>query len=149
MLKPFIKQFTNQEIIKDFVKFERSYFLVNNSLLKTIACIKTKPSLAGIVLATEHRMFKPSIFLLQKIAEATNKKIIVDKKGEWMFICGKDIFGKSILKFGEGIKTNDFVIVQNQFSECLGYGKITADITSKGKVVENVFDIGDFLRRER
>lgn len=149
MLKQFIKQFTNEEIVKDFVKIDRSYFLINEKIKQTILSIQTKPAFAGTILGTEGKFFKPAINLMQKISASTEKKISVDKKGEWMFICKKDIFGKSILKFGEGIKTNDFVIVQNQYGECLGYGKITADLTSKGKIVENLFDIGDFLRRER
>jgi len=149
MLKQFIKQFTNQEIVKEFIKIDRSYFLTSDKIRQTTALIQTKPAFEGVILGTEGRVFKPSIFLLQKICAFTNKKINADKKGEWMFICGKDVFGKSVLKFGEGIKINDFVIVQNQYHECLGYGKITADISSKGKIVENFFDIGDFLRRER
>ena len=149
MLKQFIKQFSKEEIVKDFVKIERSYFSVNEQIKQTISLIQTKPAFAGIPLGTESSIFKPSLFLLQKICKLSDKKIIVDKKGEWMFICGKDIFGKSITKFAENLKQGELVLVENQHGECLGYGKIIAELNNKGNVLENIFDIGDFLRRER
>lgn len=149
MLKEFIKEFANEEIVKDFVKIDRSYFSINEKIKQIISSIKTKPEFAGIPLGREKgNIFAPSLYLLQKLAEVSNKKIRVDKKGEWMFICGKDIFGKSIAQFCD-VKIGELILVQNLHSECLGYGKIIADLHQKGVVIENIFDIGDFLRRQR
>lgn len=150
MLTQFIKHFTNEEIIKDVTKINREYFLVGSELKKIIAQIKTKPSFAGIPLGSERgKLFAPSPFLLKKLASSTAKKIIVDSKGEWLFICGKDIFGKSVSSFGSAAAIGDFVLVENLHGECLGYGKMVAEKESRGLVVEHLFDIGDFLRRER
>jgi ribosome biogenesis protein Nip4 len=43
------------------------------------------------------------------------------------------------------------VLVLNSYGECLGFGKIlrSLDGKRKGLAVENILDIGDFLRRER
>lgn len=143
MLKKFITQFTSEEIVGDFTKVNNEYFVINESLKQIISQIKTKPSFAGIHLGIEKgKTFVPSLYLLQKLCTVSNKKIITDKKGEWMFICGKNIFQKSIIKFAGN--NEDLVLVQNEFGECLGYGKITTE-----KSVQHIFDIGDFLRRER
>lgn len=143
MLKEFIKQFTSEEIVGDFTKVNNEYFVINESLKQIISQIKTKPLCAGIPLGREKgRIFVSSLYLLQKLGEVSNKKIIVDKKGEWMFICGKNIFSKSIKNCTGNV--GDLVLVENAFGECLGYGKLTAE-----KSVQHVFDIGDFLRRER
>jgi len=39
----------------------------------------------------------------------------------------------------------------NKFDECLGFGRVIADLNEKAETVavKNVLDIGDFLRRER
>jgi ribosome biogenesis protein Nip4 len=39
--------------------------------------------------------------------------------------------------------------VLNEFSECLGFGRIMGDLSGSEKVaIKNVLDVGDFLRRE-
>ena len=150
MLKEFVRQFTNEDIIGDFVKINREYFSVPANLEKISLSIKTRPEFAGIPLGREKgKIFAPSLYLLQKLIAISGKKIQVDNKGEWMFICGKDVFGKSVTKSSNEQKTDDLVLVENQYCECLGYGKIVAELTQKGVVVKNIFDIGDFLRRQR
>lgn len=149
MLKDFIRLFTNEEIVKDFVKIERDYFLVGSDIKRVVSQIKTKPCFEGIPLGCERgKLFVPSLFLLNELLQFTEKKVCVDSKGEWMFICGKDIFGKSVSKAGD-CRVGDFVLVENQYGECLGYCRVVADLKERGKVLDHVFDVGDFLRRER
>ena len=66
--------------------------------------------------------------------------VTVDDKGEWFFLCGKDIFQTSIIKkTGKG----RYALVKNRRNEVLGMGKVIA------KEVKNIMDKGDYLRRER
>lgn len=147
MLTEFIKKFTDAKIIEEPVKIGHEYFLITQELKKIIAQIKTKTSFAGIPLCAERgKNFAPSLYLLKKLSKYSTKKITVDSKGEWMFICRKDVFSKSATKVGE-CKVDDYVLVENQHSECIGYGKFVGE--GKGIIVEHLFDIGDFLRRER
>ena len=96
--------------------------------------------------------FFPSFLLLAIIAESKANKLVVDKKTAWLFICGRDIFKKGILK-GNNLKKGDYALVLNEHNECLGFGKIVSNIreeTDANKVaVKNILDIGDFLRREK
>jgi ribosome biogenesis protein Nip4 len=48
-------------------------------------------------------------------------------------------------------RKNCYVLVLNQYGECLGFGRTVDDHNKKdGRVaVQNLLDIGDFLRRER
>jgi ribosome biogenesis protein Nip4 len=43
--------------------------------------------------------------------------------------------------------------VLNEFGECLGFGKVLAGLDAQGAknevALQNVSDVGDFLRRER
>ena len=96
--------------------------------------------------------FFPSFLLLAMIAESKANKLVVDKKTAWLFICGRDIFKKGILK-GNNLKKGDYALVLNEHNECLGFGKILRNIREEKDanevVVKNILDIGDFLRREK
>jgi ribosome biogenesis protein Nip4 len=95
--------------------------------------------------------FFPSFNLLNMIAQKKGNRINLEKKVEWLFICGRDVFGEGIAKVTGSTKKGDYVLVLNSYGECLGFGKIlrSLDGKRKGLAVENILDIGDFLRRER
>ncbi len=99
------------------------------------------------------RTFFPSISLLTMIAQTRANKTIVNEKTEWLFICGRDIFEEGILTTEGSTKKGDLTIIVNQHDECLGLGRIARNITGEGSghrlAIRSVFDIGDFLRRER
>ena len=95
--------------------------------------------------------FSPSFNLLEMIAEKKANRVNLEKKAEWLFICGRDVFEQGITKARGSTKEGDYVLVLNSYGECLGFGKILRNLDGKrrGPAVENVLDIGDFLRRER
>jgi ribosome biogenesis protein Nip4 len=99
----------------------------------------------------EDGKFFPSLNLLGIIAQKKANKVFVDKKTEWLFICGRDIFKQGITNLTGSTKKGDYVLVLNAYGECLGFGKILRDLDGKraGLAVENILDIGDFLRREK
>jgi ribosome biogenesis protein Nip4 len=96
--------------------------------------------------------FFPSFLLLTMIAKTKANKLVVDKKTAWLFICGRDIFKKGILKENNP-KKGDYILIMNEHNECLGFGKMTlnlrAEIDLDKTAVKNILDIGDFLRREK
>jgi ribosome biogenesis protein Nip4 len=131
------------------VKKENRYFLLNESLKKLIS---QDFFYAGTYLGKiKDRKFFPSLSLLAILAEKEANKIVVDTKTEWLFICGRDIFKRGIMKTMGSRKKGAYVLILNQYGECLGFGKIIHDLNKEtnGVAVKNVLDIGDFLRRER
>ena len=127
------------------------YFLVNDVLKPFVSRDFFS---AGVFLgkAKEGKFF-PSFNLLGMLAKKGANRIVVDKKSAWLFICGRDILGKSIGRvYGAGRK-NTNVLVLNEFGECLGFGRIVENLNGGAGenqiVVRNVLDVGDFLRRER
>jgi ribosome biogenesis protein Nip4 len=143
----FIKKFTDAEIVP-IKKIHRSYYLVNKEIEALAEKIEENLFAEGLFLGKEKdKRFKPSVALLEIISKTSDRKIFVDDKAEWLFLCGRDIFGKSITK--ANVKRG-LVLVQNKRDENLGFAKITGDITKKDLVVvTNILDRGDFLRRER
>ncbi len=133
--KEFLKQFGIHEAPNTII-INRSYYKASKQPFGVVY--------AGELIAHQRGEYIiPSIHFLQKIAKQATKKVVVDDKGAWMFICGKDAFAKSIIT--HNAEPNDFVVVMNQHDECIGYG-----IYQEGRAaVIRKFDIGDLLRRER
>jgi 60S ribosome subunit biogenesis protein NIP7 len=102
---------------------------------------------AGLYLGEEKgKQFRPSIPLLELLGKASHRWVMIDDKSEWLFLCGRDVFAKSVLK--ANVKSG-VVLVANKGGEILGYGKITGSLDKKDKVyVKNILDRGDYLRRE-
>ena len=109
---------------------------------------------AGVYLgkAKEGKFF-PSFYLLGMLAKKEAYRIILDKKAAWLFICGRDVLRKSIVRVQGPGKKDTNTLVFNEFGECLGFGRIVEKLKDgggdNGVVVRNVLDVGDFLRRER
>jgi len=136
----------NEELI---VKKHNRYFLLNEALKKSIS---TDFFYAGIYLGkTVGGKLFPGFELLRLLAEKKANNIIVDKKTEWLFICGRDIFKQGIVSIAGAGSRGEHVLVLNNHGECLGFGRIVCDFskTERGLAVKNILDIGDFLRREK
>jgi ribosome biogenesis protein Nip4 len=126
------------------------YFLVNKNLQ---GYIHKDFYYAGTYLGKGKKgKFFPSFNLLAMLARGDANKIVVDKKAAWLFICGRDIFRRGILTVRGSWKKGDHTLVMNEFGECLGFGKIVCRLDEGTKetevAVENISDVGDFLRRE-
>lgn len=96
--------------------------------------------------------FFPSFLLLSMIAETKANRLVVDEKTAWLFICGRDIFKKGILK-DANLKKGSYTLIMNERNECLGFGEIAYNLrgyADEDKIaVKNILDLGDFLRREK
>ena len=100
----------------------------------------------GYYLGQNKQRFIPSSLLLQKLAEeTTTHKVYVDRDTAWLFVVGKDIFDENILKRSDGVLLGGYCLVMYG-DHCLGYGRYES--SRNIRVVKNLFDIGDFLRRE-
>ena len=131
------------------VNKQSRYFLLNENL-KRLAL--TDFFYAGTYLGkAKDGKFFPSFNLLGIIAQKKANKVIVDKKTEWLFICGRDIFKQGITNVTGSTKKGDYTLVLNAHGECLGFGKILRNLDGKRAdlAVENILDLGDFLRREK
>ncbi|MBD3361505.1 hypothetical protein GF358_01805 [Candidatus Woesearchaeota archaeon] len=150
-MKEFIEQFTREKLFdeNDILKLRSEFYLVQPELATILRKTKHQTSFIGIYLGKKKKNFIPSSYLLEKLAKHTKNKVSVNDKGAWMFICGKHIYARSITEFNPQQKFNDLILVLNKHNECLGYGKMINRFDSKKVAVQNIFDIGDFVRRER
>jgi ribosome biogenesis protein Nip4 len=100
----------------------------------------------GTYLGQNRQRFKPSSILLQMLVkEPSTQKVYVDRDTAWLFVVGKDVFDENILDRTTGVRLGGYCLVMFG-EECIGYGRYE---TSRDiKVVKNLYDVGDFLRRE-
>ncbi len=124
------------------------YYLLNPTLRKIT---RSDFYYSGLYLGkVKNGLFFPSFNFLNMLVPVASNKVVLNRKAAWLFICGRDIFRKGILKLMGSQRKGDFTLVMNEFGECLGFGMITGALEQvEGNVViRNVLDIGDFLRRE-
>jgi ribosome biogenesis protein Nip4 len=143
----FVKQFTKDEVneLNNAEKIGRNYFYLGNELKELKDSIKLEPHSAGLPLGQiKNNKFMPSIALLDILNNYTDKKVFVNKKGETVFLYGKDVFAENFDKCDTG---EGFCLVLNEKNEVLGYGELIKK--EKNKLLLNLLDRGDFLRRER
>ncbi|HIH89134.1 TPA: hypothetical protein HA344_08005 [Candidatus Bathyarchaeota archaeon] len=102
---------------------------------------------AGKLLGRTRGEFIPSAGLLRELGRMQGpNKVWVDERVGWLFACGRDVFGESITK-SEGELEEGACFLVMMGDDCLGYGRVE---TRGGKMLlKNLFDLGDFLRRER
>lgn len=150
MIEPFITQFTDQKLLH-IHKIGRGYYQIMPPLKQVMEKLDKnlgrEAFSAGIFLGEEKgKKFYPSPALLDIIGHASEQWVMVDDKSEWLFLCGRDVFGRGVVK--ANVKSGT-VLVANKKQEILGYGKITGDLANKDKVfVKNFLDKGDYLRRD-
>ncbi|RJQ21908.1 hypothetical protein C4580_01970 [Candidatus Woesearchaeota archaeon] len=142
-LSEFLAQFGIAEVPKGEL-VGRSYFEFRDRAL-----LSRRPFFIGKCLAhVRGPVLVPGVDLLQFIGKKAKYKVSVSPEGEWLFICGRDIFGKSVVGQSDaGI--GDRVAVLNVRGECIGYGDVIAPLSEKKVVIRRLFDLGDLLRRER
>jgi len=142
-------------LLKRFLRDIGSYYtpedvtMINNKRFNSP--IKLPITIPGLVytslyLGQNRQRFEPSSLLLQILAkESSTHKVYVERDTAWLFVVGKDIFDENIIERTDGVHLGGYCLVM--FGEhCIGYGRYETSLDRR--VVKNLFDVGDFLRRE-
>ncbi len=140
----FIAQFTKQKLFDEALvrKVGNDLFLVQPELASILKKIRLPPLHTGLYLGRfQEKTSLPSLDLLNMLAKTDAKKVWLNEKGAWMFVCRRPALAQSIVK--AEASPGEIVLVLTERDECIGYGVFD------GKGVKNYYDIGDFLRRER
>ena len=139
-LKEFLSLFV-KKVDFEFEKKGRFYFLKNSSTNSVNNSSNAFSS--SLPLGQEKNFFEPSLFLLELLSKQSKNKVFINSEAEWFFLCGRNVFPENIVKNASKEK---IFLVQSERDENLGLGMLTKD---KGRrVIKNLKDRGDFLRRE-
>jgi len=168
MLKRELSFYTNRAKVESFMSNKSvlavdtgrkvQFFLVSKALEKTFNEIPFSQGLfyAGIFAGeVEKNIFAPSLAVLDFLSKNTDKKFVkLDYKRSVLFSCGRDIPSAGIVSASKDLRKNDIIIVLNENNEGIGYGRVLEqgivlqELKAK-PVIKNLYDIGDFIRREQ
>jgi ribosome biogenesis protein Nip4 len=150
MIDQFIRGFTEKKI-PDIVKIGREYYQLRADMKELMnkinRNINRQPVSAGLFLGEDKgKHFRPSMALLEMLGPMTERWVMIDENSEWLFTCGRDVFGKSVVKSNV---SKGLAIVVNRSKEVLGYGMVAGSLENSNKIfLNNFLDRGDYLRRE-
>ncbi len=133
---------------ESIIEKNESYYLLNTRVKKIM---RSDFFYSGLYLGTvKDGVFFPSFNLLNMLLDVAKNKVFLNRKAAWLFICGRDVFKKGITKVYGSQNKGDYTLVLNEFGECLGFGRISEKLTIQVDmvVINNLLDVGDFLRRE-
>jgi len=110
-----------------------------------------EPTAFGLYLGEDKHGFMPSPACIERIGAHidASRKAVLDEKGAWLFLCGRDAFGAAVEKGNpdRGAAT----IVTDARGDTLGYGEwLVSRITGRENarpVLKNRIDMGLYLRR--
>jgi len=144
LFKKFTTQFTNEDILdvrrvgRNFYQAEERLWEIKNGINRDIYSL-------GLHLGEEKMGFSPSpalIDLISRLPDAQSKKIFVNKKAQWMFLCGRNVLSASISSNPNNL-SEGLVFVQNEHDENLGYGLFKKEDTL---IIKHILDKGRYLR---
>lgn len=143
----FLAQFTEHRFDESMIdRIGKNYYYASKELQELRNSIKLDAFSLGIYLGEEKEGFLPSpalIDLISKMPGSEQKKVYINKKAEWLFLCARNILEPSIVKNPHNIKEG-LVFVQNEQDENLGYGIFRRE--GKQLVIRNILDKGKYLR---
>jgi ribosome biogenesis protein Nip4 len=129
----------------EVTRINDQYFTLGSSLMNGL---KVKEGLvyAGCYLGRDRRRFEPSSILLQTLAsEPGTRKVHVGRDAAWLWVCGRDVFQANIEAVEGELTLGSHCLVVHG-GRCIGYGRY--ETAGDRRIVRNLFDLGDFLRRE-
>ncbi len=126
------------------IKKSKYVFAASDELRKYMEELSTDFFSIGVPLGEIKKEFMPTPAFIEFLSTHSTKKVIVDEKSEWMFLCKKDIFTKGVKEIL--VKNNrGRVFVQNKFNENLGMASFSA---TGNVLLKNILDKGAYIRKE-
>ncbi len=126
------------------IKKSRYVFAASLELKNSMELFSTDFFSIGTPLGEIKKDFVPTPALIDFLSSHSERKVIVDDKSEWMFLCKKDIFKKGVKKSFLK-KDHGRVFVQNNLNENIGLAKFVRD----GNVaLKHLVDKGAYIRKE-
>ncbi|HYD02992.1 MAG TPA: hypothetical protein VEC16_01720 [Alphaproteobacteria bacterium] len=146
LFNKFTSQFTDKPI-DNVHRIGRNFYLAEKNLMDMKQGVKRDIFSVGTYLGEEKMGFSPSpalIDMISRMPDVSDRKVLINKKAEWLFLCGRNVLSDSIIKMPENSE-NPLVLVQNENDENLGYGMFKKEDTL---IIKHILDKGKYLRMD-
>lgn len=137
---------TPQDIMKDVVSDKKKYYYDPKGNLEWCKKQGIDPVSVGRYLGEQKRTFRPSPFGVELASKNSNKGVVLDEKGAWLFVCGRDIFARAIV--GGEPEKGTAAFLYDLDNNLLGYGVwVVHTLKQKNQpAIMNKTDKGLYLR---
>jgi ribosome biogenesis protein Nip4 len=149
LFNKFTQQFTDTDLTsmdsRIVQRIGRNFFLAEERLWDIKNSVGRDAYAVGTFLGEENQGFSPSPALIELISRLPNtdsRKVFINKKAEWLFLCGRNVLSESIAKNPNGL-SEGLALVQNEQDENLGYGQFKKEDTL---IIKHILDKGRYLR---
>ncbi len=148
-MQEFFSRFTERplsELFPQVIRKREEYYALSEDIKEIVGHLPEKEVVsAGTYLgAMKKGRFVPGTAVLDTLSKISERKVFLEQKQAWLFLCGRDVFADSVRK--ANVKEG-YVLVQSMENENLGYGVYRRE--GRRMLIRNLFDRGDFLRREK
>jgi ribosome biogenesis protein Nip4 len=137
--------------IDNVVVIGKRYFYDPEGLLTIARTHNWDPFSVGLYLGEVKRDFIPTSACIDLLGRSSERKVVVNEKAAWLYLCNRDILMFGVVIPGE-FERDDLVFVVDSRENVLGYGRVFTKFNSKMKnkiYVKHILDKGEYLRRER
>ncbi|WEU40792.1 MAG: hypothetical protein OdinLCB4_002420 [Candidatus Odinarchaeum yellowstonii] len=166
VLRDFIDNAFGQQIFKKItavfqiyksVASKTSYTLLdknNNTLIEIAQLFDTYYSAGCPLLESSEGELSFNVGSIPVLAQFTDHKVKITSKAIELFLYGRDIFKKSIIKFEKPIEKNSYAIIVDEKDRAYGIGELLyssneiKNLHENMVVIKNILDIGFYLRSE-
>ena len=148
LFNKFVGQFIDADValaVPNVHRFGRNFCQAEQKLSDIKSGVNRDIFSFGLYLGEEHQGFSPSpalIDLISRLPDAQSKKVFINKKAEWLFLCGRNVLSESILRNPSNLNEG-LVLVQNEHDENLGYGQFKRE---DNLIIRHILDKGKYLR---
>ncbi len=152
------EKITDVFLIYKCINAKTFYTLINreNKALSRVACLFETCYSAGcpFIEVYDNKLFF-HVAAIPILAEFTDHKIIITDKAIELFLYGRDIFKKSIVKFEKPLEKNSYAVILDNKNRAYGIGELLysyAEVKTLQDdviVIKNILDVGFYLRSEK
>jgi 60S ribosome subunit biogenesis protein NIP7 len=157
VIRQMLKAYDSQDFIDRYellINENREVFALSKELADFLSKNKIPFVSAGLKIGEVGKRFRFSLEGAFYLARKKRKKVYVNRRGEMLFLYGRDLFAESIRK-AVRVKERDVVMVCNTDGDIIGIGRSKFDgekmrsVEKDVVVVKNLVGRGEYLRKQK
>lgn len=152
-----LRYFGSEDFLENFallVNERKEVFAVSKDVLD-FEGLADKPLVsAGVKVGEVGRRLRFSLEGAFWLVKKRRKMVVVNKRGEMLFLYGRDLFASSIVE-AKGFGENELVFVYNRRGDVIGMGRsrfpaeMLEEVSDDRVFVDNLVDRGEYIRHTK
>ena len=153
-----LRYFGSEDFLENYallVNERKEVFAVSKDVLGLLEGLTGKPPVSvGVKVGEVGRRFRFSLEGAFWLVKKRRKIVVVNERGEMLFLYGRDLFTSSIVE-AKGFGENELVFVYNRRGDVIGMGRsrfpaeMLEEVSDDRVFVDNLVDRGEYIRHTK